>query len=147
MNVIKDKVRIFHLSDNEIWLMPGFRHETGDAGHHMSMMRTVDVDEDGDYIPGTGPSNLRFWLHEFLDDYFFYPTQRWMLNWMGNNKIEHIFRMILGFFWGLNCGFPPRDVALYTVWTMRSCPPIFVYEKIDGEWVPDLAFPCHRNKT
>lgn len=127
--------RIVRISDKLIWVMPGFKHDFGDPFHHMSMMRTVDVDEDGDFIPGTGPSNLRFWIHEFLDDYIFYPIRNSMEKWIGDNEVYHILRTFLGFFWGFNCGFPARDVALYTVWTMRSAPPLFVYNKIDGEWI------------
>ena len=118
--------------------MPGFRHETGNAIHHESMMRTVELDEDANFIPGTGPSNLRFWIHELLDDYFFYPAQKFIRDYIGDNALGGAIRDILGFFWGFNCGFPPRDVALYTIWVMRSAPPIFVYEKIDGKWMLEV---------
>jgi len=36
-------------------------------------------------------------------------------------------RLILGFFWGLNCNFPARDVALYTVWDFHGCPAVKVW--------------------
>lgn len=106
--------------------MPWFEHEYGDRFHHRSMVRTVEfeIDEDGDeadYIPGTGPSDGRFRVHEFLDGWIFYPVRDWMSKWIGDNRVYSILRAILGFFWGFNCGFPARDVALYTVWDLRGC--------------------------
>ncbi|KKN63855.1 hypothetical protein LCGC14_0497330 [marine sediment metagenome] len=99
-----------------------FEHEYGDRFHHMSMMRTAKLDEEyGGYVPGTGPSNRRFWLHELLDDYFFYPVRDWMSKWVGDNGVYDTLRGVLGFFWGFNCGFPARDVARYTVWHLRGC--------------------------
>ncbi len=97
-----------------------FEHEYGDRFHHMSMMRTVELDEDGDFIPFTGPSNWRFVVHEFLDSWVFYPVRDWMSKWIGDNGVYDTLRGVLGFFWGFNCGFPPRDVALYTVWHLRG---------------------------
>lgn len=97
-----------------------FVHGFGDRAHHMSMMRTCDLDEDEGYVPGTGPSNLRFWFHEFLDDLVFYPIRDWMENWIKDNKLYRFLRTILGFFWGFNCAFPPRDIVLFTIWEFRG---------------------------
>ena len=133
------KSGINRVSDDTIFIMPNFIHEFGDPFHHMSMMRTVERvdDEDGwgNYVTGTGPSDLRFWIHELLDDCFFYPAQRWLSKWMGDNKIERFFREILGFFWGINCGFPIRDIALYTVWCFRCCPALAVFKKGNEGWL------------
>ena len=126
---------INRIGDDLVYVMPGFIHEFGDPFHHMSLTRTIELDEDGGFIRGTGPSTLRFWLHELLDDCVFYPAQRWLSKWMGDNKIERFFREILGFFWGLNCGFPARDVALYTVWCFRGCPPLGAFKKRGERWV------------
>ena len=123
------------VQDDTVFIMPDFIHEFGDPFHHMSLTRTIELDEDGDFIRGTGPSNLRFWIHELLDDIFFYPAQSWLRKWMGDNKIETVAREILGVFWGLNCGFPARDVALYTVWCFRCCPPRAVFKKKGELWV------------
>jgi len=94
--------RIVRIYDDLIYIMPGFEHDYGDPFHHMSMMRTVDLDDAGDFIPGTGPSKLQFWLHELLDDIIFYPLQDLMKIYIGDNKVYETLRAILGFFWGLN---------------------------------------------
>lgn len=104
-----------------IWLEPAFIHDFGDRFHHMSMIRTCDFNEEGELVRGTGPSEFRFWLHKFLDDFFFYPIRNWMSEWIGDNDTYSFLRNILGFFWGLNCGFPARDVALHAVWYHRGC--------------------------
>ena len=129
------------VADNLVYIMPEFIHEFGDPFHHMSLTRTIKRDEDGDFIRGTGPSDLRVWIHELLDDCFFYPAKKWLSKWMGDNKIGRLFREILGFFWGINCGFPLRDVALYTVWCFRRCAPLAVFEKKKEAWIktyPDV---------
>jgi hypothetical protein len=120
---------------DEIHIKPPFLHEYGDDAHHWSMVRTCDFDEDGCPIRGTGPSNGRYALHEALDLWVFYPLQRWIVKHFGDNKTYERLRIILGFFWGLNCGFPFRDVVLYTVWSCRDCAHKTVFEKIDGKWV------------
>lgn len=102
----------------------------------MSMTRTCVKDEDGAPISG-GPSDLRFWLHELLDDCVFYPIQNWLRHWVGDNKVYNILRTILGFAWGFNCGFPARDVVLHTAWYLRGCPARWV--KIAPN-VPDPEF-------
>lgn len=131
---------INQVADNLVYIMPYFIHEFGDPFHHMSLTRTIDLNEDGDFIRGTGPSNFRFWIHELLDDLFFYPAQKWLSKWMGDNKIERFFREILGFFWGINCGFPLRDVALYTVWCFRGCKPLAIFERHSGTWKKTYSF-------
>lgn len=133
------KPGINKVRDNLVYIGPSFIHDFGDSAHHMSMMRTVEreIDEYGDeadYIPGTGPSNLRFWFHELLDDYFFYSIQRWISHWVGGGKLASLLRDILGFFWGFNCGFPPRDIALYTIWRMRGHKPLAEFRKVGGQW-------------
>ena len=102
-------------------MMPWFEHEYGDRFHHRSMVRTCEVDEYGGPVRETGPSDGRFRVHKFLDSWFFYPIRDWMSRWIGDNEIYHILRVVLGFFWGFNCGFPARDVALYTVWDLQGC--------------------------
>ena len=131
---------INRVADNIVYIMPDFIHEFGDPFHHMSLTRTIKIDENEDFIRGTGPSDLRFWIHELLDDCFFYPAQKWLSKWMGDNKIKRFFREILGFFWGINCGFPLRDVALYIVWCFRCCPPLAVFEKKNDEWKKTYPF-------
>ncbi len=99
-----------------------FEHEYGDRFHHMSMMRTCEVDEEyGGYLPGPVPSNGRFAVHEGLDYWIFYPIRDWMSKWIGDNRVYDVLRGVLGFFWGFSCWFPARDVALYTVWHLRGC--------------------------
>ena len=123
------------VANDTIYFMPNFIHEFGDDAHHWSMTRTCDFDEDGGPIPGTGPSDLRYFLHDFLDLWVFYPIQHWMRKWIGDNAVYNILRLILGIFWGLNCGFPFRDVTLYTVWDYRGCAPRAVFKKKKGEWI------------
>lgn len=118
----------FHIG-NEVWYWPSFVHEFGNSAHHTSMIRTSDLDEYGAPIPGTGPSDGRYAVHKFLDAWIFYPLMHWLKDWVGDNEIYYLLRTILGFFWGLNCGFPPRDVALYTVWYLRGCCPTIVKVK------------------
>jgi hypothetical protein len=115
--------------------MPGFIHEIGSLGHHWSMMRTADRDGEGEIIPFTGPSNWRWVVHEFLDDWIFYPIKFRFKKWLGEGRIYERLSTILGFFWGLNCGFPPRDVARYTVWSFRGCKPLAVFRKRGETWV------------
>ncbi len=69
-----------------------FEHEYGDRFHHMSMMRTVELDEKEDYIRGTGPSARRFRVHKFLDAWFFYPIRDWMSEWVGKNRVYDTLR-------------------------------------------------------
>jgi hypothetical protein len=99
---------------------PNFVHEYGDAFHHWSMVRTCIKDEDGTPISG-GPNELQIWLHELLDDVIFYPIQHWLSKWIGDNRVYTVLKTILGIGWGFNCGFPARDIALYTVWYLRGC--------------------------
>jgi len=120
---------------NLVYVMPEFIHEFGDSAHHMSMMRTVDYDEEEGYIPGTGPPNWRFEVHEVLDYYIFYPISHWISDVVGDNDVGQLLRNLLGFFWGLNCGFPARDVVLYTAWTLRGCKPRAVFRKFADEWI------------
>ena len=129
------KPGINRVSDDTIFIMPSFIHEFGDSCHHMSLTRTISLDHEGTFIRGTGPSNLRFWIHELLDDCVFYPAQKWLSKWMGDNKISQFFREILGFFWGFNCGFPARDIALYTIWCFRCCPALAVFKKGNEGWL------------
>jgi len=35
--------------------------------------------------------------------------------------VYSILQAFMGIFLGLNCGFPAKDVALYTVWYLRGC--------------------------
>ena len=113
---------------NHVYQFPTFIYEYGNAFHHMSMMRTVDVDEEGDFIPGTGPRKFRFQLHEFLDGWVFYPIQAYIKERYGyDSRLGGVLRAILGFFWGLNCGFPLRDVVLYTAWALHGCKPVKVF--------------------
>jgi len=109
------------VKEGTIWLEPIFIHDFGDSAHHMSMVRTCEFDEYGAPIRGTGPSNARYLVHEFLDNWIFYPIQEWMSKWIGDNEIYNFLRDVLGFFWGINCGFPLRDIALYFVWVRRGC--------------------------
>lgn len=105
---------------DQVFQIPDFSHEFGDRAHHMSMARTCEKDEDGGLIWGTGPSHRRYVVHEFLDNWVFYPISDWMQKWIGDNSLYSFLRTILGFFWGLSCAFPPRDVALYTIWDLRG---------------------------
>lgn len=123
------------VANDTVYVMPHFIHEFGDRFHHMSMVRTCEHDEEGDLIRGTGPSDARFFVHEVLDAWIFYPIQRWMRKWIGDNAVYNTLRLILGIFWGLNCGFPLRDVALYTVWDYRGCAPRAVFKEKEGEWI------------
>lgn len=131
---------INRVAKNLIYIQPNFIHEFGWLGHHTSLMRTCEIDEEyGGWIHGTGPSRARFRLHEALDDYFFYPAQSWLRKYFGYGRLFRISRAILGFAWGFNCGFPARDVALYTMWVLRGCAPRAVYHRIAGEWL--ITYP------
>lgn len=148
---------ILRVSNTKIRILPKYVYEFGDPIHHMSMLRTVKIDENDEYIIGTGPSNLRFRIHVILDDLIFYPINNFskhhihdayirgrktlkqlhgkrrkrMLRLMKTSwKLHRFLRTILGFFWGINCGFPLRDVALYTVWFHRGCDPFAIYERM-----------------
>lgn len=123
------------VGDNLVFVMPDFIHEIGSLGHHWSMMRTADRDEEGEIIPFTGPSNWRWVVHEFLDDWIFYPIKRRLAKGLGDGRIYERLSSLLGFFWGLNCGFPPRDVASYTVWSLRGCKPLAVFRRRGGAWM------------
>jgi hypothetical protein len=126
---------INRVSDNLILVMPSFIHEFGDSAHHMSMVRTCEFDEYEAPIRGTGFSDRRYRIHEFLDDWVFYPIQDLIRDFIGDNKVGRFIRIILGIFWGFNCGFPARDIALYTVWDFRCCPARAVFKKVDGKWM------------
>ena len=63
------------IGDDLIIIKPYFIHEFGDRFHHMSMIRTCEIDECGELVRGTGPSNGQVEVHEFLDYYFFYPIR------------------------------------------------------------------------
>jgi hypothetical protein len=122
------------VGDDKVFIMPDFIHEIGDRFHHMSIMRTVELDEEGDFIPGTGPKEWRFKLHEFLDAWFFYPLRDLVEKKHKDSDVYQRFRTILGFFWGLNCGFPFPDVVRYTLWDWRGCPALAVFKRIEGTW-------------
>lgn len=100
---------------------PSFVHEFGDRFHHMSLTRTIEIDEEGDFIPGTGPPEWHFKIHEFLDDVVFYPITHWLTEYIGDNDTYSLLRGILAFFWGFNCGFPAEDIVRYTAWYFRGC--------------------------
>lgn len=129
------KSGINRVGDDLIFIMPRFIHEFGDDVHHWSMARTCEFDEDEGIIPFTGPSHRRYVIHEFLDLWIFYPIQHWMRKWLGENRVFNILRSILGFFWGINCGFPFRDVANYFIWNLRGNPPRAAFKKREGKWI------------
>jgi hypothetical protein len=113
---------------------PDFIHEFGHGDHHTSLMRTVELDEDGQYIPYTGEvPEWRYEVHDLLDHYVFYPISKWLIDHDGSS-FERIAGAVLKFFWGLNCCFPRKDVLLYTIWYLRGCPAVRWWKKIDGEW-------------
>lgn len=120
---------------NCIFVMPEFIHEIGDAAHHHSMTRTCNFDKEGTPIPGTGPSDRRYWIHELLDLWIFYPVKHTLSDALGDGGLYDILSNILGFFWGLNCGFPARDVARYTAWVFKGCKPRAVYKRREGKWM------------
>lgn len=126
---------INRVQDNLVFVMPEFIHEIGDPFHHVSMVRTCELDEWGAPLRGTGPSDLRYRVHEFLDDWIFYPIKRRLAKGLGDGRIYERLSSLLGFFWGLNCGFPPRDVARYTVWSLRGCKPLAVFRRRGETWV------------
>lgn len=128
------------VSDELIYIMPGFIHDTGDDVHHMSMVRTCEFDEYGAPIRGTGPSDTAYVIHRCFD-VIFYKIRRWLIDHDAIPRHD-IFSAILTFLWGLNCLFPPRDVALYTVWYLRGCKPLAVFENFDGVW--KLTYPLDR---
>jgi len=107
-----------------VWIEPKFIHSFGDSEHHLSMARK-------------GISDRRYLIHELLDDNIFYPTQRWLMKHISdcNLKLYNMLRIILGFFWGINCGFPVNDVTLYTAWTIRGCGRIMTTRKALTNWV------------
>ena len=63
-------------------------------------------------------------LHKTIDR-IFYRLRRWLIC-HDTLPVYKIFNTGLGFIWGINCGFPLRDVALWAVWYLRGC---------KGEWV------------
>jgi len=113
-----------------IYQMPDFIHDFGDRYHHMSMMRTAKIDEEyGGYLPNEGPANWRLVIHVTLDDLIFYPIRDWLKKHVGDNEVSSVLRSVLGFFWGFNCNFPPRDVVLHTAWELHGCKPIRVWDE------------------
>jgi len=135
---LEHNIRIDWISDKLVIIRPGFIHDFGHGDHHTSLMRTVEVDEDGQYIPWTGENipNWRIEAHEILDCYFFYPVNQWMWDHLGDCRVRSFLRTILGIFWGLNCCFPVKDVLLYTIWRIRGCPPVQTFERlISGRWL------------
>ena len=118
-----------------IFIMPDYIHEFGDRFHHMSMIRTGDFDEEGSPIEWTGFSNRRYIIHDLLDGIVFYPISDWLSKWVGDNDLYDFLRIIVGFFWGLNCGFPLKDVASYFVWNLRGNKPVAVFKMIKGKWL------------
>ena len=107
-----------------IWLEPKFIQPFGDSEHHLSMARR-------------GISDRRYLIHGLLDDYIFYPTQQWLRNHIGeyNIKLYNILRIVLGFFWGINCGFPVRDITLYTAWSCHGCIRVMTSRKALSNWL------------
>lgn len=128
---------IRRITENLIFVMPGFIHEFGDDAHHWSMARTCDFDEWGAPVRGTGPSSRRYLVHEFLDLNVFYPIKHFLKDALLEGRLYDVLSVFLGFFWGLNCGFPPRDVARYTVWSFRGCKPLAVFRKRGETWVKE----------
>lgn len=120
-----------------VYQMPDFIHEFGDYTHHMSMMRTCERTEEGEYIPFTGPSNLAFIRHKCLD-VIFYMIRRFLIDYDGA-WFHDLIDIPLSFLWGLNCNFPPRDVALHTVWDLRGCKPIRVWDEKENIIYPSTS--------
>ncbi len=129
------KPGINRVADNLVFVMPGFIHEFGDDAHHWSMARTCELDEWGAPVRGTGPSDWRYLVHEWLDLWIFYPLKHGLRRWFGEGRIYERLSTILGFFWGLNCGFPLRDVARYTVWSFRGCKPLAEFMRRGETWM------------
>lgn len=118
-----------------VFQLPDFKHEFGYGDHHNSLMRTVEVDEEGDYIPWSGdcPPKWRWEVHGLLDYYVFYPISQWLSDKLGDgDSMYSIARAVLGFFWGFNCCFPRKDVVLYTAWYLRGCPAVRVWKKTEN---------------
>lgn len=63
-------------------------------------------------------------LHKTIDK-IFYRFRRWLIC-HDALPIYGVFNAGLGFLWGLNCGYPLRDIALWIVWYLKGC---------KGEWV------------
>lgn len=122
---------------NLVFEMPWFIHDFGDDAHHVSMMRTAKLGKYG-YIPGTGVPEWRFIIHEILDDHIFYPVNNYLRRCFGDGEAYQFLRSVLGFFWGLNCNFPFRDVVLYTAWDFHGCPAVKVWPT--EEFEKALAF-------
>lgn len=125
------KPSLIHVG-KQVYVMPGFIHDFGDEGHHASLMRTCPRDQDGDYDLRRWrymPRSWRFDLHEILEQLFLYPFRRWLIDRDGRS-IHILNDSILTFIWGLNCGFPLKDVILYTNWVLHGCKPIQVFEKM-----------------
>lgn len=96
------------ISDGLYFQMPDFIHKFGPGQHSR---------------PGA--------LHAAIDRplYAYYK----ILNFIGDAcPVADLLKVlqIIGF--GLNCGFPAKDVALYVVWYLRGCKPVKVWKKSEG---------------
>ena len=63
-------------------------------------------------------------LHKAIDKFFY--KLRWWLICHDALPLYRILNTGLGFLWGLNCGFPSNDIALWVVWYLRGC---------KGKWI------------
>jgi hypothetical protein len=112
--------------------MPGFLHDFGDEFHHSSLMRTCPRDEDADYDFKNWrnpPRKWRFEFHELIEGWLLYPLRKFITIDDGRNI--KILDIPLSFIWGLVCGFPLKDVILYTVWFARGCKAIQVWKQTE----------------
>ena len=114
--------RVAEIWSKYIWIEPAFIHDFGDAFHHTSVKEAPE---------------WRYIIHEFLDDYLFYPAQKFLRDHVEDYtyNLYNFLRIILGFFWGLNCGFPLRNVVLYTAWCFHGCHRIMLNKKVFKNWL------------
>lgn len=100
--------------------MPDFIHDFGNEFHHNCPRIN----------PHTQPS-VRNWieaeLHEIIEAWLLYPLSKFLID--NDGRSIGLLRSPLSFLWGIVCGFPLRDVILYTIWEIQGCKPIRVWDE------------------
>lgn len=117
------ETRLERVHENLVFQMPGFIHDFGYPGHHHCPM--VNPRQEHTII-----NHVKWRIHEDIEDLLLYPLRQWLKN----HRERQIYWMdyLLSFLWGFICGFPPRDVALYTLWRIRGSKPVAVWSKKNG---------------
>lgn len=72
--------------------------------------------------------------HRTVERILVFLRERILLGIIGDAfPLYELLHSFIGIFFGFNCSFPKKDIALYTIWYLKGCKPQSVKEETTGE--------------